>query len=442
MKKLEKRAIICLTLAAILFIGLCIFIGKFVVDGPKWATFYGNSHIYKDGRLAIGSIYDIDGDLLAENKDGTIIYNENESVRRATLHAVGDMNGNISTSAESAFKSQLVGYSLITGTYNVTGRGNKLTLTIDKDVCEAAYSALKGRTGTVGVYNYKTGEILCMVSSPGFDPQNPPTLAPDDTSGKYINRFLSATITPGSIFKLVTSAAAIENKQDIDSWTYRCSGVNVINGEEIRCPYAHGEVDFQSALAKSCNGGFAELTKDIGPTLMDEYVKKCGLTTSYNIDGIKTAAGTFEFPSDADLNLAWAGIGQYNDQLNPCSMMVYMGAIANGGKAAEPKLIHSALSVTDETGRMIDESTAEKLGAMMKNNVEETYGSKNFPGLDIYAKSGTAEVANKQPNAWFSGFIRNADKPYAFIVCVENAGSGSTIAGSVANKVLQAAIAE
>lgn len=442
MRKLERRAVICLALAAMLFLGLCIFIGKFVINGSTWATFYANGHIYTNGRLSIGSIYDIDGELLAENKDGIIDYNDSALVRKATLHAVGDMNGNISTSAESAFKSNLVGYNLLTGTYNVTGRGHELTLTIDSDVCEAAYTALNGRTGCVGVYNYETGEIICMVSSPGFDPENPPTLSADDTSGVYINRFLSATITPGSIFKLVTSAAAIENKSDIDSWGYSCSGTNIINGEKITCPYAHGHVDFEGALAKSCNCGFAELTKSVGPTLMSEYVDKCGLTTSYDIDGIKTAAGTFEFPKNADLNLAWAGIGQYNDQLNPCSMMVYMGAIARGGKAVEPKLIHSLISGTSETSRMIDETTASKLESMMKNNVEQTYGTANFPGLDLYAKSGTAEVANKQPNAWFCGYIKNIDKPYAFIVCVENAGSGSTVAGSVANKVLQAVIAE
>ena len=97
---------------------------------------------------------------------------------------------------------------------------------------------------------------------------------------------------------------------------------------------------------------------------MKQYVEKCGLTTSYDINGIKTAAGSFEFPDDADLNLAWAGIGQWKDELNPCSMMVYMGAIARGGKAIEPKLIHSVLPTNKETSRMIDESTASKLTDM------------------------------------------------------------------------------
>lgn len=103
-------------------------------------------------------------------------------------------------------------------------------------------------------------------------------------------------------------------------------------------------------------------------------------------------------------------------------------------------MIHSALSSADETDRMIEESTADKLTSMMKNNVVSNYGESNFPGLDIYAKSGTAEVYGKEPNAWFTGFIKNEDAPYAFIVCIENGGYGSSVAGPVANSVLQAIV--
>ena len=77
---------------------------------------------------------------------------------------------------------------------------------------------------------------------------------------------------------------------------------------------------------------------------------------------------------------------------------------------------------------------------MMKNNVNKEYGQGNFPGLDIYAKSGTAEVGTSNSNAWFAGFIKNSDYPYAFIVCVENGGYGSSVAGPVANTVMQKVI--
>jgi len=442
MKKLEKRAIICLTLAAVLFLGLCLFVFRFVRDGGDWATFYANQHVYSEGRLAIGKVYDVNGTLLVENTKDGVKYNDDELIRRATLHAVGDTGGNIATAAQSAFKDKIVGYSLLTGTYSITGKGNDLTLSIDAEVSKAAYNALGGRSGLVGVYNYETGEILCMVSSPGYDPANPPEFSADDTSGAYINKFLSANLIPGSIFKLVTSAAAIENMSDLEDWSYTCSGVSYINDEKVTCSggTAHGYVDFESALANSCNCAFADLAQKVGADTLREYTEKLGLTKAYDIDGIHNSEGSFEFPDDAALNLAWAGIGQYNDELNPCSMLVYMGAIARDGVSVVPKVLHSSFSGAEKTERMIDEATAEKLADMMKNNVESNYGSGNFPGLDIYAKSGTAEVYGREPNAWFTGFIRNENCPYAFIVCVENGGYGSSVAGPVANQVLQAVV--
>ena len=440
MKKLEQRGIICLALAAALFLGMCIFVFKFVTDGDEWATFYANQHVYYEGRLAIGRVYDANDTLLVENTKKGMKYNDDELTRRATLHAVGDMDGNIATAAQSAFRDKIVGYSLLTGTYSITGTGNDLKLSIDADVSKAAYNALNGRNGTVGVYNYETGEIICMVSSPGFDPANPPEISADDTSGVYLNKFLSSNLIPGSIFKLVTCAAAIENVSGLEDWSYTCSGVSYIRDEAITCTQAHGTVDFEGALAKSCNCAFADLSQRIGGTVMASYTKKLGLMESYDIDGIHNVKGSFDFPKNDDLSLAWAGIGQYNDELNPCSMLVYMSAIARDGVGTVPKILYTNFPSGEDTERMIDETTADKLRSMMKNNVVSNYGENNFPGLDIYAKSGTAEMYGSEPNAWFTGFIKNEGHPYAFIVCVENGGYGSSVAGPVANQVLQAAV--
>ena len=181
---------------------------------------------------------------------------------------------------------------------------------------------------------------------------------------------------------------------------------------------------------------------------MEKYVEKTGLNKSYDIDGIDTKAGTFDYP-DSGVNLAWTGIGQYHDMVNPCSMMVYMGAIAGNGTAVLPTIMSPANFIEEnidkaktailKTEDMIDESTASSLRDMMRNNVENHYGGDGaFPGLELCAKSGTAEVAGQtKPNAWFTGFIDDEDNPYAFVVLVEDAGYGSDVAGDVANKVLQ-----
>ena len=92
------------------------------------------------------------------------------------------------------------------------------------------------------------------------------------------------------------------------------------------------------------------------------------------------------------------------------------------------------------TERMIEASTAERLQQMMKQDVIESYGEYNYPGLDIYAKTGTAEVSGQDPNGWFVGFIKNDEHPYAFVVCLENAGETLYTAAPIANDVLQAVV--
>lgn len=443
MKKQERRALICLALAFLLILGTGIFGYRFVKDGGDWATFYGNSQIYTDGMLNRGTITDRKGTLLLQCTPDGIEYNEDYETRVSTVHAAGDPEGNISGGAINIFKSELIGYDILNGTYDTDANGKSIALTIDADANKAAYEALNGRTGTVGVYNWKTGEIVCMVSTPAFDPLSG---APEDDedSSYYFNNFLDGALTPGSTFKLVTSAAVIDNMPDRGSFTFDCDGVNQIGDGEnakLRDVKAHGTVNFQEALAQSCNGAFGELTRELGASVMKEYAEKTGLTESVDVNGVKTAAGSFDFPSNDDVKLSWAGIGQADDLVNPCAMMVYMGAIANGGEAVQPTLIKSATFIKDirggkSLGQYLDESTAEELRGMMKNNVVENYGEDNFPGLNIYAKSGTAEVGTTNSDAWFVGFVDDTDAPYAFVVWVKGGGFGSDVAGPIAARVL------
>ncbi|MDO4745315.1 MAG: penicillin-binding transpeptidase domain-containing protein [Bacillota bacterium] len=447
MKKIEKRAIMCLLLALVLFVGLGVFCYRYYMDGDEWATYEGNRDVYAEGDLAKGALYDRHGALLLKNTSDGPVYNDSSSVRKALMHVTGDKDNNISTGVNRAFIDELIGYDFVNGIYTLNNEGESLTMTLDADVCASAYEALNGRKGTVGIYNYETGEIVCMVSSPTYDPAYPPD-TPED--GTYINRFTSATFVPGSIFKLVTAAAAIENFDDAYTWTVECTGsIDYGHGDEVTDMSVHGTVDLRKALEVSCNCYFARLSEKLGSGQLEVYTEKAGLNKSLDINGIETAEGTFDYP-DSGIGLAWTGIGQWHDMVNPCSMMVYMGAIANDGKAVMPYLISpssqvgkkvkefSTKDLNMKTKKMIDESTASSLKDMMANNVENNYGSSSFPGLAICAKSGTAEVGgDKKPNAWFVGFLDDPLNPYAFVVLVENGGYGSSVAGSVANSVLQ-----
>ena len=162
----------------------------------------------------MGQVLDRDGDLLSwVDASGRRVYYANTIVRKATLHTVGDTQGKIGSGALVAFADKLSGYNLITGAYTPLGEGNDPYLTIDAHLNYVAYQALNGRKGAVGVYNYKTGEMLCLLSSPAFDPADPPEIQEGDPQydGVYANRFLSGSFVPGSVFKTVTLSAAIES---------------------------------------------------------------------------------------------------------------------------------------------------------------------------------------------------------------------------------------
>ena len=345
MKKIEKRALLCLLLAAALLLGSGLFVFRFVKNGGRWVSFAANRHLYnRQGQLSVGQVLDRDGDVLSwTEEDGARRWYDNSTVRKATLHAVGDAQGNIGTGALVAFADQLSGYNLLTGAYSPLGAGNDLYLTLDARYNYIAYEALAGRKGAVGVYNYETGEVLCMVSAPAFDPLNPPSAEEleenDAYEGAYLNRFLSGTFPPGSVYKTVVLSAAIERMPDLFDRTWTCTGSTQVGDGAITCPHAHGEQDISSALANSCNGVFALLAGELGEDVLEEYTVRAGLTSSYRVSGLNTAAGSFDFDGLTANELGWAGVGQYNDLANPCALMVYMGAIANGGTAAMPRLV-------------------------------------------------------------------------------------------------------
>ena len=448
MKKIERRAVICVALALALALGMGLFLFRYFTSGGKWASSAFNRHLYNSaGQLSSGSVLDRDGDVLSEGKDGKRTYYENEIVRKATLHAVGDLQGSIGTGALNAFADRLTGYSLLNGAFGAD-RGSELYLTVDARYHYEAYQALGGKSGTVAVYNYKTGDILCMVSAPSYDPLHVP--ADIETNeryeGAYLNRFLSSTFTPGSVYKTVTLAAALENLPDAQSRTWNCEGSIRMGEETIVCSGVHGEQTLEEAFANSCNVAFASIAVEVGAEAMARQTEKAGLTSAYSVSTLPTAKGTFSFDGITDGQLGWAGVGQYQDQVNPCALMVYMGAIANGGKAAEPYLIQKTVSalgipslphITRKTKTLVSSGTAAAMAEMMANNVEKTYGTGRFPNMDLCAKSGTAEVGEgKTPHAWFAGFLRGEDTPYAFVVLVENGGGGSSVAGTVAGKVL------
>ena len=439
MTKIKRRAVSVLVLIALLLAGLGVYIVKYLKDGGAWASFESNHTVYTDGVLTAGTITDRTGLVLWQGKDGHAAYNEDSLIRKATLHVIGDRWGNIGTGAVFQLKDKLTGYNPITGVYSMDNTGGSVELSINAELSAYAYSALNGRRGTIGICDVETGEILCLATSASYDPDNmPDSFDSPEYEGVYINRFLSAAYTPGSIFKLVTMAAAIENIPDLFEKTYYCEGYYETCGDVVNCTGFHGELTAEDALAVSCNCAFAQISEELGSDILAEYAEKYGLTGSTEIDGIRTVSGRFDKAEENTANVAWSGIGQYNDLVNPAVMLRFVAAVANGGKAPELTLLERSRAAS--TKRIMQEATAQRLGEMMNYNVYRTYGEEKFSGIEMHAKSGTAEVGGgNSPHALFTGYGVKNGKTYAFIVIVENGGYGSSVAGGIAADVMQKA---
>lgn len=456
LKTTAKRGLVVLILVAVVSTLTVILGVRLSKNAEKWATMRANKHLTSDGSfIAAGNITDRNGEVLAETVDGERVYNNSERIRRSTLHIVGDSEGYIASGVQTAYKRELIGYSRITGLFSLVdnGRGNDVKLTLDSTVCAAAYDALNGRKGVVAAYNYKTGELLCSVSSPNYDIRNKPDseeIENDEDgeyTGVYMNRLIDGLYTPGSVFKIITTACAIENKSDISSWEYTCTGETYINGVSVTCPHRHGKLDFTSAFACSCNGAYAELAVELGKDKLTATAKEFGFGKSFAFGNSFTEASIFDLSNTESSDVAWAGVGQYTTLVNPYHMLTCLGAIANGGVAVMPYAVSEVTSpkgktlikTEPESESYIDESTAQVLSAMMRNNVETEYGDYNFKGLSMCGKTGTAEVGDdKQPHAWFMGFSQDEDCPVAIVVVIENGGWGSSNAVPVASAVMKA----
>ncbi|WP_101697148.1 penicillin-binding transpeptidase domain-containing protein [Clostridium minihomine] len=451
MKTTGGRAGVLYLMVLGFFVGLGVFLFGYFTDGGAWAMQPFNKYASGDSQLtSAGAVLDRTGVVLAKTQDGKRVYPADETTRRAMLHAVGDTNGYISTGVQYRYRTEIGGYNPWTGLTSPTGKakGNDIRMTLSAELSKTAYEKLNGRRGAVALYNYKTGEMLVMVSTPGFDPSNIPKDIDTNSKyeGAYLNKVLSASYTPGSIFKVVTTAAAIENIPGWDSLTFECKGSMTVNGNKITCESVHGKISIQNALAKSCNIAFAQLAMDLGPQKMTETASTLGFNQSFLVDGISTAQSKYNVSSAQQQELAWSGIGQYTVMTNPYHMMLLMGAVANGGTPVQPyfvQQIKTDLGLVVQQGKtelgtqLLKPQTAETLKTLMRYNVTNDYGDNMFPGMSVCAKTGTAEVGGgKKPNGWMIGFSADPKTPYAFAVVVEEGNYGRTSAGPIAKAIM------
>lgn len=448
MNRVTKRTWLMGLFVCVLLGGMLFFIWEYATQSQNWVVANGSPHVYNGGNIGCGTITDRSGALLLDITDSRT-YASDPLTRKSTLHWLGDRKGYISASAIAGYAAELSGFDKINGIYSDTGTGGTARLTLSAQVQNAALEALASRKGTVAVYNYKTGEILCAVTSPTYDPDHMPDIGADASGqyeGVYLNRFVQSTYVPGSIFKVVTTAAALECVPDILDRSFACTGTYEYGTEAVTCESAHGSLSLKTALAKSCNCAYAQIAELVGKEKMKTYVDQFRVVESVSFDGITTAAGNYDISETAMVSFAWSCIGQHTDLINPARFMTFMGAIANGGVGVEPHLMSGIeaggrttyRAKTVRSDRIMSEETARLLQSYLRNNVQSVYGDWNFDGLQVCAKSGTSQLGGGQTsNAMFAGFVQDEDYPLAFIVVVENGGYGASTCVPVISRVLR-----
>ncbi|MFE7664188.1 peptidoglycan D,D-transpeptidase FtsI family protein [Streptomyces celluloflavus] len=355
-------------------------------------------------------------------------------------------------------------------------KGGDVATTIDSAVQEAGYRALGGKTGAAVALDPATGRILGMVSTPSYDPgtfagsggadQRAWQALAADKNKSDLNRALRQPLPPGSTFKLVVAAAALENglyssvdepTDSPDPYVLPHTRTTLTN-ENASAPCANA--DIRTALQYSCNTVFAKMAVDLGKDKVAAQAEKFGFNDGKVDTPVRAAKSVY--PTDMDAaQTALSGIGQFNDQATPLQMAMVTSAIANGGELMSPQLVDK---VTDGGGKTIEQTaprtygkamsarTAEQLRSAMETVVDKGTGSNaKIGGLTVGGKTGTAQhgVDNSgTPYAWFVSYAQDAKgRQVAVAVMVEDSNasrneiSGNGLAAPIARAMMKAALA-
>ncbi|MFE3634157.1 peptidoglycan D,D-transpeptidase FtsI family protein [Streptomyces sp. NPDC059168] len=364
----------------------------------------------------------------------------------------------------------------------ITGKdqqGGNVVTTLNAAAQKAAYNGLKsqGGKGAVVALEPSTGKILALASYPSYDPSAfagntdkdskawNKILKKNDPSDPALNRALRETYPPGSTFKVVTAAAALENglyksaDEKTDSplpYIMKGTTTELKNEGNIPCK----DADMREALRVSCNTVFGKIGADLGNEKMLDEAKKFGFDAE-QFTPVRSSASVF---SD-DMNpsqTALSSIGQYNTAATPLQMAMVASAVANDGKLMKPYMVDELQSSNldpvaktdpEELSRPLSPQNAQILQSMMETVVKSGTGQKAQigDGVVVGGKTGTAQhgVANSaNPYAWFISYAKLSDNssPVAVAVVVEDENanrddiSGGGLAAPIAKNVMEAVI--
>jgi penicillin-binding protein A len=370
----------------------------------------------------------------------------------ATGIEIGE-NSNLSGTAEPATLDGLIN--------QMTGGpqpGNNVVLTLDPELQRVAHEGLAASVtgrGAVVAVNPENGEILAMASNPSFDPngidQSFPELSRDPDS-PLVNRAVQSLYPPGSTFKVITAAAALEagmspSQQFVDDGTYELPGYTVHNykGRE------YGRVTFTESLVFSINAIFAKIAvEEIGARALAQKAYDFGFDDPYEGFSLPVSESNLGLPPSewTPGTTAQTAFGQGQTSSNAFEMALVAAAIANDGEMMEPRLVRE---IRSPDGIILDRptpsvrheplsaSSAQALNEMMQKVVTEGgLTVAEVPGVEVAGKTGTAESGNGPPHSWWITFAPADDPQIAVCAMVENGGEGDDAALPIADRVVEA----
>lgn len=432
--------------------------------GNRWVSSTRNAR-YRSAKSSVipGDILDRNGVAVATtDENGRRVYQSNILSRSSMVHLLGDDEGNVANGVESFQANYLLGFetslservtALVDGR---TRKGDTVTLTADSKLQTAIVQMFrngaktKGKCGAAVVLNYKTGELLAMVSLPVYDPQNITDVVKSSPQHPFWNRATQSTLPPGSTFKILTAAAALEHLPDAQTRVFTCTGATEVMGHQIH-DYGkeqHGETDLARAFRVSCNNVFAQTALLMGDDALRKTAENFGFNDNFLFRDLVVENSRYPTQNRNLFEIAWSGAGQSQVAATPLHMCMVAGAIANGGVMMEPRLLSMVQSpagvvrmrYTPKAYRTCcTPEIAAILQTYMKDVVKNGTGTRaKVDGLTIAGKTGSAEGSiNGQyvTHAWFTGYIESGRYPYAVCVLVEEGNSGGSVAAPIAQQI-------
>lgn len=393
-----------------------------------------------------GSIFSADGVLLAHSINGEREYAADPALARACLHLVGDYTHRLPFGIESVYMPELLGTSrsfftqLFLDIKKQGFTGNDLILTVDSKLMLEADRLLSDYHGSIVMFNYRTGDILALVSSPRLYPQDIIDWK-NIVESSLFNRALFGRYLPGSTFKIIPTAALLsDSKLNVDM-TVDCKGKKPIvsaGAKETLTPEGHGRVGLVQAFPKSCNAFFGQLAVELGRERLIEQAEDFGFNQELFVDRLKIATSTIDLTEPGIGALSWAGVGQPIGRdrltLSPVHLAMLSGAIANEGVLMKPHLLRQEIDPTGAAGQerkaeqyfvCCDRHIAAAIEKLMLDTVSSGTGKRAYrAGLEIAGKTGTAEMIDPKgkavANSLFTGYLISETHPIAIAVVLEN----------------------